>query len=130
MEISAQQTDSAVLEEIGARLRNARLERNLSQAALAAAAGIGRVTLQRIEEGAGGASLPSLIRILRALDLGDGLDRLVPAVAPSPLEEARRPRRRRRAGTPRSAGEPSSRGARYPGEEAGPDWRWGDEGDG
>lgn len=118
MRISARNTDSAVLAELGARLRNARLERNLSQAALAEAAGIGRVTLQRIEDGASGASLPSLIRILRALDLSEGLDRLVPEVVPSPLEEARRPGRRRRAGS-----------SRRPGEEGPPAWRWGDEGD-
>jgi transcriptional regulator with XRE-family HTH domain len=118
MDISAQNTDSAVLAELGARLRNARLERNLSQAALAEAAGIGRVTLQRIEEGASGASLPSLIRILRALDLSEGLNRLVPEVAPSPLEEVRRRGRRRRAGSPRPRG-----------DEGPPSWRWGDEGD-
>ena len=119
MRISAQKTDSAVLEELGARLRSARLERNLSQAALAEAAGIGRVTLQRIEEGTTGSSLPSLIRILRALDLSDGLDRLVPEPTPSPVEEVRRrAQERKRAGSPRSP-----RGDSPPGQ-----WRWGDEG--
>lgn len=119
MRISAQQTDQAVLEEIGARLRNARLERNLSQEALAEAAGIGRVTLQRIEEGVSGSSLPTLIRILRALDLSEGLDQLVPEATPGPVTEARSlGKGRRRAGTPRRPG----------GDEAPPPWRWGDEG--
>ncbi len=119
MALQAQETDAAILEEIGSRLRQHRLARNLSQARLADEAGIGRVTLQRIEEGSAAASLPSLIRILRALELTEGLDQLVPPVAPSPVEELRRRgRQRRRAGSPRSA-ERS--------EQAREEWAWGDE---
>jgi transcriptional regulator with XRE-family HTH domain len=118
MQISGRNTDPAVLEELGLRLRRTRLERNLSQAQLAGEAGIGRATLQRIEEGGGG-SLISLVRILRALDLLDDLDRLVPEPAPSPLDELRRQgRRRQRAGSPRSPESPR----RGPGP-----WRWDDE---
>jgi transcriptional regulator with XRE-family HTH domain len=121
MHIQTQTTDEAVIEEIGARLRQARLARNQSQASLAEQAGIGRVTLQRLEEGGTGASLPSLIRVLRALGLSEGLDRLVPESAPSPIEEAERhKRRRKRAGSPRT-GTPGEDGSqRQP-------WRWGDE---
>lgn len=121
MHISAQTPDKVVLEELGARLREQRLARNESQAALAEQAGIGRVTLQRIEEGRSRTSLPSLIRVLRALDLTDGLDLLVPVPAPSPIEQLERQgRRRKRAGAPR---------AQQP-EDAPPQpWRWGDEDD-
>lgn len=120
MRISSELADRAVLEELGARLHDARLARNLSQEALAAEAGIGRVTLQRIETGRP-ASLLNLIRVLRALDLLDGLDRVVPEQASSPLDELRRQgRQRRRAGAPRE----SAAG----GGEA-PHWRWGDEED-
>lgn len=119
MRISAHLTDSAVLKELGSRLRSARLERNLSQAALAEAAGVGRVTLQRLEEGATGSSLPSLIKVLRALNLSGGLDSLVPEPVPSPIEEVRRgARQRKRAGPPRRAADNSTP----------PRWRWGDEG--
>jgi len=116
MRITARTPDDVVLEELGARLRAVRLHRNLSQERLAEEAGIGRVTLQRLEEGKGNASLPTLIRVLRALDLSESLDQLVPAPQPSPVEEAERRRQpRRRAGSPRS---------RAPQDEG---WRWGDE---
>jgi transcriptional regulator with XRE-family HTH domain len=123
MKISAQSTDSAVLEELGSRLRDLRLQRNLSQAGLAAEAGIGRVTLQRIEEGGTNASLSSLIRILRALDLAEGLDQLVPEATPSPIAELQRrgSRPRERAGARRDTGRRA--------QAEGP-WRWGDEGAG
>jgi putative transcriptional regulator len=119
MRISIQDTDDAVLEELGARLRRIRLERNLSQAELAEAAGIGRVTLQRIEDGQS-ASLTSLVRILRALSLLEGLNQLVPEPVPSPIEELKRQgRQRQRAG--------SSPAPRKPAEQPPSSWRWGDE---
>lgn len=110
-------SDRAILEELGRRLRDARLERNLSQAELAGSAGIGRVTLQRMEAGES-PSLINLVRVLRALDLLDGLDQLLPEAAPSPIDEVkRRGQRRRRAGSPRAADAEPGRGT----------WRWGDE---
>jgi transcriptional regulator with XRE-family HTH domain len=117
MRITTQTPDDAVMQELGARLRGARLSRNLSQAQLAQDAGIGRVTLQRLEEGKVNASLPSLIRVLRALDMSEGLDQLLPAPRPTPLEELeRRGRPRRRAGSSRKQSP----------REGG--WQWGDEG--
>jgi len=121
MQISTQTTDEMVLEELGARLREARLARNQSQVSLAEQAGVGRVTLQRLEEGETRTSLPSLIRVLRALGLSEGLDRLVPEPGPSPIEEVqRRKRRRQRAGAPRLAASDEDGSRRQP-------WRWGDE---
>ena len=61
---------------------------------------------------------PSLIRVLRVLDLLESLDRLVPEPIPSPMERLKAAgRERRRAGRPQS------------GELDGPTapWRWGDE---
>lgn len=105
------------MEELGRRLRDARLERNLSQAELAENAGIGRATLQRMEVG-GSPSLINLVRVLRALDLLDGLDRLLPEATPSPIDEVRRRgQRRQRAGSSRAADAEPRRDA----------WRWGDE---
>ncbi len=107
-----------MLEELGARLRGIRLERNLSQTDLAADAGIGRVTLQRLEEGQS-ASMTTFIRVLRALDLLDGIDGWIPQQTASPIEEMRRRgKQRKRAGTPRGDGDSQ------PGSKP---WRWGDE---
>jgi transcriptional regulator with XRE-family HTH domain len=118
MRITAQTPEEAVLQELGARLRAARLGRNQSQTELAEEAGIGRVTLQRLEEGKANASLSVLIRLLRALDLSEALDQLIPPPSLSPLEEMeRRGRPRRRARAPR------------PKEQGGKSWRWGDEED-
>lgn len=119
MRISAHNADSAVLEELGERLRRTRLERNLSQADLAKEAGIGRVTLQRIEDGHSASSI-SLIRLLRALDLLEALDRLVPEPTPSPIDELRRRGRRRERAGPRRDRQPT-------GPSPPRSWRWGDE---
>lgn len=111
----SESSDEALQRLLGSRLRGLRLNRNESQEELARRAGIGKATLQRLEEGRSG-TIVTLLRVLRALDL-DNLDALVPAVENSPLAEARgdRPKRVRARG--RSA------------PKAPPDgWRWGDEG--
>lgn len=120
MRILPHHSDRAILAELGQRLQHTRLERNLSQAKLAEEAGIGRVTLQRIEDGKP-ASMVNLIRVLRALDLLEGLDQLVPPPTASPLDELRRQgQQRQRAGSPR-------RSQRSPGSRPSGSWRWGDE---
>jgi len=116
MPTSKQDPDGAILEEIGSRLRRARLDRNWNQAKLAEEAGIGRATLQRIEEGKS-PSLVNLIKVLRALDLLDGIDRLIPESPPSPIEELKRRGRQRQRASPRTAEAASSP---HP-------WRWPDE---
>ena len=104
----------ALQEQLGSRLRAMRLSRNESQEALALRAGVGKATLQRLEEGRSG-TIVTLLRVLRALGLDD-LDGLVPEVGKGPLAEARGERqgrvRSRSSTTPK----------RPPGE-----WRWGDE---
>lgn len=120
MSIEPLTTDEAVLAELGRRLARARLEMNLSQEALADRAGVGKATLERLEAGLP-SKLPTLIRVLRALDLLDGLDALVPAASgPGPLELATRRTERRRAAPQRPGpGEPPRQPpARRP---------WGDE---
>jgi transcriptional regulator with XRE-family HTH domain len=97
MKIDGQLTDSAVLQEIGTRLSRQRIERGLTQAALAAKAGLSKRTLERIEAGRG-AELVSLIRLLRALELTDGLDSAAPELPPSPIDRLRlRGKQRQRA---------------------------------
>ncbi|MFW6089888.1 MAG: helix-turn-helix transcriptional regulator [Gemmatimonadota bacterium] len=117
MNITARQTDDAILAEIGARLSAARLARNLTQAALARDAGVSKRTVERLEAGES-AQLTSFLRLLRALDLLEGLDALLPPARPGPielLEAGGRPRQR-------ASGE---RGASAPAPDE--PWSWGDD---
>ncbi len=118
MKIEATNNDEVVLAELGRRLAQTRLERNLSQATLAEEAGVSKTTVERLEAGEAVKST-SLIRVLRALDLLEALDRLLPEPLPSPIQRLRlEGRRRRRAGTPRRPTPP---------DPPGRPWRWGDE---
>lgn len=118
MDMENQGSDEAILAGLGERLRDARLEQNLSQSQLAESAGVGRGTLQRMEAGES-PSLINLIRVLRVLGLLGGFERLLPDPAPSPIDELdRRGKRRQRAGSPRAVPD-GDQGRRH--------WRWGDE---
>ena len=115
MRISNDTSDPVVLRELGERLARTRLERNVTQAGLAESAGVSKATVERIE-GGGEVRSGSLIRVLRALDLLEALDRLVPEPLPSPVERLRTEgRRRRRARPPR--GRPA---------DGGSPWSWGE----
>jgi transcriptional regulator with XRE-family HTH domain len=109
---SSEPGDEALQEPLGSRLRGLRLNRNESQEELARRAGVGKATLQRLEEGRSG-TIVTLLRVLRALDL-DNLDALVPAVEKSPLAEARGERQTRARARTRATETPRA-------------WRWGDE---
>jgi putative transcriptional regulator len=116
MKIEASLNDKAVLEELGERLAQTRLERNLSQERLATEAGVSKATIERLEAGEPVKST-SLIRVLRSLGRLEALDHLLPEPLPSPIERIRlQGRRRQRARSPRGG----------PQEEKGP-WRWGEE---
>lgn len=95
----------AVEADLGQRLAALRLSRNLSQAALAAEAGVSRRTITRMEHGAG-ISLDTLIRVMRALGAAEHLQALLPDPQIRPVERVRlRGRQRSRAGR---ADEPSA----------------------
>lgn len=105
---------SILAQALGQRLERYRIARNLKQEDLAAQAGLSRMTIGKLEAG-GGATLDTLLRVLRALGLEDRLLALIPDAEISPLDPRagqNRPRRRvRRKGTE---------------EEDGP-WTWGDD---
>jgi transcriptional regulator with XRE-family HTH domain len=110
MKISKDLTDQAILAETGARLAHRRLELQLTQAELAGQAGVAKRTLERIEAGAS-VQTASLIRILRALDLLEDLDRAIAEAKPTPmqlLEHHGKPRKRasKRRRRQAAAGEP------------------------
>jgi transcriptional regulator with XRE-family HTH domain len=110
-------TDDAVMAEFGQRLARARLARNMSQKQLAEEAGVGERTVARVEAGES-PTLANVIRILRALDLVDGLDRLVPEPVVNPFVELEQRGRRRRRASPSRTGEPRR-------TDGG--WTWGDD---
>lgn len=95
--------------DLGRRLRAVRLARNLTQVELAERANVSLGALKHLESGAG-ATVRTLVRVLRALESLSWLDALhAPATTFSPLEalraqqrataEAARPRRARRRPT-------------------------------
>jgi transcriptional regulator with XRE-family HTH domain len=114
METLSRPSDDAALRALGRRLARHRLNRNLTQAALAAEAGVSTLTVQRIEQGRS-LQAANLIRILRALGLLGNLDALVPEPAISPIQQARmRGRVRQRASSRSGKPEPPA------------EWSWGD----
>lgn len=115
----AELTDAATLRELGRRLEAHRLERNLTQIELGDLAGVGRSTIQKVENG-GSVQTVSLVKILRALDLLGGVDAAIPERIVLPVMELDRTRQPRR----RARHRPVGRDAQAP---SGDTWTWGDE---
>ena len=108
MKINDNLSDGAVLEELGQRIARYRLNRNMTQGALATESGVSTPTVQRLENGQS-TQASNLIRILRTLKLLENLDALVPEPAISPLQQARmQGKTRQRASSPRQR-KPASR---------------------
>ena len=94
-------TASALAAEIGERLKQARLNRNLTQADVAALAGVARKTVLNAEKGK--VQLDIMIAILMALDLTGQLDLFLPKQEISPLQLAKlQGKKRQRASGQRS----------------------------
>jgi transcriptional regulator with XRE-family HTH domain len=115
MKIEGVLTDETILVELGRRLAQRRLELQLTQEMLAEQAGVSKRTVERIEAGAT-AQLSTLIRLLRALELLDRLETLVPEAGPRPMDlvTLKGKARKRASGKKMSTDEEP--------------WRWGDEG--
>lgn len=112
-------SDEAVLALLGERIARHRLNRNLTQSRVAREAGVARRTVSKLENGHV-VDTRSLFRVLRALDLLDGLDTLVPPALVSPVALAQtRGRGRRRARN--SAAEPE------PDTSSAAEWTWPDQ---
>jgi transcriptional regulator with XRE-family HTH domain len=115
MRIENENTDAAILAELGERLAQARLARNLKQEDLALASGLSKHTVERLETGRS-VQLSNFIRVLRGLKLAQNLDPLIPDSAPSPLAQLKlRKKQRRRASSPRKS------------KPATDLWTWGDK---
>ena len=96
-------TDKDILRVLGSRIREYRLQRNLTSEEVAIQAGIQPRTLLSAERGAN-PRMATVIRILRALDRLDNLDAFLPPPGISPMALLRlKGKRRQRARKPRNA---------------------------
>ncbi|MDY6982675.1 MAG: helix-turn-helix transcriptional regulator [Pseudomonadota bacterium] len=103
MEFSLILSDEAVLQELGRRLAQYRLNLNLTQQALAREAGISLRTLNRIECGEP-SQTANVVRVLRALGLLGNVEALVPEAPASPIQQLKlKGRARKRASSARRA---------------------------
>jgi transcriptional regulator with XRE-family HTH domain len=107
----------AIEAELGRRLEAVRLAANVSQAELAAEAGVSRRTITRLENG-GGVSVDTLIRVMRALGLAGRFESLLPDPDVRPVDRVRLQGRQRQRARPTAR---PSRAA---------EWTWADDTDG
>jgi transcriptional regulator with XRE-family HTH domain len=112
MKIENDMSDNLVLEELGKRIARRRIDSNFSQAELAEESGVSKRTVERIESGSA-AKTSNLIRILRILDLMDGVNNLVPEVGVRPMEQLEMKGSERKRVSKK--------------QRAGSEWRWGDD---
>lgn len=117
MNISKNVSDDAILVELGRRLAQIRLERNLTQARLAGEAGVSKRTVERLETGAVATQLSGFIRVCRVLDVLERFNALLPEPVASPIAQLKlRGRQRQRAHASSTTVKPSAK-----------KWRWGNE---
>ena len=81
-------SDKAILRELGRRVKQRRLAKNLTQERLAKMAGVNRMTVVKLEQGKT-STLLTFIQVLHALGSLDGLESFLPELGPSPLQVAR-----------------------------------------
>jgi len=108
-------SDEAILKELGNRIVQYRLNRNLTQNALAVEAGVSKRTVIRSEQGHSTQG-SNLIRILRALDLLQNLEALIPPPVASPMQQAKMQGKMRK----RASSKTDAAKTKEP-------WSWGDE---
>ena len=116
MKIESHQTDESILLELGDRLTNVRLERNITQAALAEQAGVAKRTVERLESGEVATQLSGFLRVCRVLGLLERFDILLPEAKPGPMAHLKLHGRRRQ----RAAGKRGASGKPKP-------WTWGEQ---
>lgn len=86
----------AIVEDLGGRLKQARLRADLTQSEVAARSGLSRKTVLNAEKGK--VHLESLVAILLAMDLAEQLDIFLPVQEISPIQMAKlKGRQRQRA---------------------------------
>ncbi len=99
--MKASNTTEELEAQLGQQIRALRLRRNVDQQALAEQAGVALSALKNVESGKG-ATVKTLIKVLRALDRLDWLKILSPAVSISPLQLLKQKAPRQRASSRRT----------------------------
>lgn len=95
-------SDSATLRELGSRIAQYRLNKNLTQAAFAEEAGISQRTLIRIEHGES-TQTTNLIRVLRVLNILENFEALIPEPTISPIQQLQLHGKSRKRASPKPA---------------------------
>lgn len=90
-------TDEAVAAEIGQRIEQMRLERNLTQQELADAVGFSRVSYGKLVSGEG--KFVNVIAVLRVLDQLGSLERALPETVFSPMAQLKMKGKQRQRAT-------------------------------
>ena len=101
MKIDKLTPETEILGELGKRLASVRKQQSFTQDQLASMAGIGVATLRRIEGGQDG-HMESWIKVLKALNMTQSVDALLPENFSSPMADVLATRRRRKQ-QPRSS---------------------------
>lgn len=86
--LNSNMSNTAILAELGNRLKNLRLSRNKDQQQFAYESGVSLRTLSRLENGHS-ISFESVLKIIRALDLIERLDLLLPSTEVSPVQQTK-----------------------------------------
>ena len=95
--------ERALLADLGLRLSQTRVARNLTQMELADTAAVSKRTIERLETGES-VQLSNLVRVLTALGLADHINLLAPASGPRPMDILRHQgKNRKRASTVKAA---------------------------
>jgi transcriptional regulator with XRE-family HTH domain len=89
-------SNQSIAKEIGRRIEQMRLEQNLTQRQVADEIGLSRLSYRRLVNGSG--KFENIIALLRVLGRLDLLERFVPEVAFSPMQQLKlKGKQRRRA---------------------------------
>ena len=78
-------TDQSIATEIGRRIEQMRLEKNLTQQQIADEIGLSRVSYRKLVEGGG--KFENIIAVLRVLGRLDLVEQFIPEVTFSPMEQ-------------------------------------------
>ncbi len=97
MRITGYENNITLAKEFGQRLQDLRLSMNYSQEDLASKAGVSKSTVLRAEKG-DFINIEKILNILRALDLIENLELLIPEWQPSPEMYYKNLKKRQRAG--------------------------------
>ena len=85
MKIDVFANDSQILNELGARIKTARVRAGMTQEALSAQSGVAKSTVERVEKGQSVQFL-NLVKLLRALNSLGALENLLPSAEATPME--------------------------------------------